>query len=138
MLHQPSNNQAPFKPSDVATCWPRRGTQTVHIMYLPGTIFCCTSFQSGRRTLNKGGVFFPAAVGPPDRLWECVLGLCSGRTQYSAQSAAVAQEIRLHCHTWLLSLLPPTPPRLVSYTTGGEWVGVGWCMCGANERPFIE
>lgn len=91
--------------------------------------------------------FFPAAVGPPDRLWECVLRLCSGRTQYSAQSAAVTQEIRLHCHTWLLSLLPPPQPpplrlplqlniRLVSYTTGRRGGTGGWGRVGACAVPM--
>lgn len=38
-----------------------------------------------------------------------VLRLCSQNVQYSAQSSA---EIRLYCHTWLMSphLHPPAPP----------------------------
>lgn len=67
-------------------------------------------------------------------------GLCSGLTQYSAQSPqrTDGEEIHLHCHTWLMWLCSPLPPlaqhpaRVRCDGPAGEVLYV----CCADERPF--
>lgn len=85
---------------------------------------------------------------------EAVLGLCSGRTQYSAQSpqwTAGGRNTTPLSHladvpVLLYSLphfLPPSLPLSLSGSISnscpipmGQW-GVFLCVCGADERPFI-
>lgn len=92
--------------------------------------------RSARPSRSCSNVLEPQSCSAPRQLV-----LCSGRTQYSAQSAAavaavaaaVAWEIRLHCHTWLLLHLhlspphtPPSPPNWCpTQLTGREEWGVG-------------